>query len=141
MGDCHRGQDVELRLRHSLRQVVVSDGFDDGVGEAAAVPYYGEIQRMVCELAADFAEAGSDLYDIGCSTATTLLGLDAKVDPAVRFVGIDNAPDTIEKAKEKMSAADLKRAEALAQGFKAVSERPEADFVPKLVPLGTPQRQ
>ncbi|WVT77469.1 carboxy-S-adenosyl-L-methionine synthase CmoA (plasmid) [Sinorhizobium chiapasense] len=88
--------------------------FDDMVSRS--VPYYVEIQRMVCELAADFAEAGSDLYDIGCSTATTLLGLDAKVDPAVRFVGIDNAPDMIEKAKEKIAQAEISRAIELRVG-------------------------
>jgi hypothetical protein len=46
-----------------------------------------------------------------------------------------------EKAKEKLSAADLKRAEGLAERFKPVPERPEADVVPKLVPPMTPQRQ
>ncbi|MCY1299895.1 Carboxy-S-adenosyl-L-methionine synthase [compost metagenome] len=64
---------------------------------------------MVCELAGDFAERGSCLYDIGCSTATTLLGLDAMVDPSVRFVGIDNAPDMIEKAREKIVEANTNR--------------------------------
>ncbi len=82
--------------------------FDDMVSRS--VPYYGEIQRMVCELAGDFAEADTNLYDIGCSTATTLLGLDALVDPAVRFVGIDNAPDMIEKAREKIVQANTSRA-------------------------------
>lgn len=81
--------------------------FDDMVSRS--VPYYGEIQRMVCELAGDFAEADTNLYDIGCSTATTLLGLDALVDPAVRFVGIDNAPDMIEKAREKIVQANTSR--------------------------------
>ncbi|MEI3854020.1 MULTISPECIES: carboxy-S-adenosyl-L-methionine synthase CmoA [unclassified Ensifer] len=81
--------------------------FDDMVSRS--VPYYGEIQRMACELAGDFAEPGSCLYDIGYSTATTLLGLDAMVDPSVRFVGIDNAPDMIEKAREKIVEANTKR--------------------------------
>lgn len=87
---------------------MVAAVFDDMVSRS--VPYYGEIQRMVCELAGDFAEADTNLYDIGCSTATTLLGLDALVDPAVRFVGIDNAPDMIEKAREKIVQANTSRA-------------------------------
>ncbi|WP_244495279.1 MULTISPECIES: methyltransferase domain-containing protein [unclassified Ensifer] len=82
--------------------------FEDMVSRS--VSYYGEIQRMVCELASDFAEADTNLYDIGCSTATTLSGLDAMVDPAVRFVGIDNAPDMIEKAKEKIVQVNSNRA-------------------------------
>lgn len=46
-----------------------------------------------------------------------------------------------EKAKEKMAAADLKRAEALAQSFKPANERNDGDAVPRLVPLQPPPRQ
>ena len=50
---------------------------------------------MTCELAADFAIGGSNLYDFGCATGTTLLALHAVVDPAVRFVGIDNSEEML----------------------------------------------
>ncbi|TCL75758.1 carboxy-S-adenosyl-L-methionine synthase CmoA [Rhizobium sp. BK251] len=78
----------------------VADVFDDMVSRS--VPFYEEIQRMVCELARDFAKPQTNLYDIGCSTATTLLSLDALVDPSVNFIGIDNAPDMLEKAGQKV---------------------------------------
>ena len=45
--------------------------FDDMVDRS--VPFYGEIQRMITELAADFAVPGTNLYDLGCSTGTTLV--------------------------------------------------------------------
>lgn len=76
--------------------------FDDMVSRS--VPYYEEMQRMTCELAADFALPHTNLYDIGCSTATTLLALDAKVAPHVRFVGMDNSPDMLAKAQAKIDA-------------------------------------
>jgi len=38
--------------------------------------FYDEIQRMSCELAADFAMPGTNLYDLGCATGTTLLQLE-----------------------------------------------------------------
>jgi tRNA (cmo5U34)-methyltransferase len=63
------------------------------------------MQRMSCELAADFAQPNTNLYDIGCSTATTLLALDPLIDRSVRFVGIDNAPDMLAKARRKIEAA------------------------------------
>lgn len=85
----------------------VANVFDDMVSRS--VPYYEEMQRMVCELARDFAEAGTNLYDIGCSTGTTLLALDDVVDPTVRFIGIDNAPDMLEKASQKIRAANTNR--------------------------------
>ena len=43
--------------------------FDDMLDRS--VPFYAEIQRMLGELAADFAVEGSSIYDLGCSTANT----------------------------------------------------------------------
>lgn len=83
------------------------DVFDDMVSRS--VPYYEEMQRMVCELAQDFAVPNTNLYDIGCSTATTLLTLDRMIDPNVTFIGIDNAPDMLEKAAQKIEHADARR--------------------------------
>ena len=67
--------------------------FDDMLGRS--VPFYDEIQRMTCELAADFAVPGTSLYDLGCSTGTTLAALEPYVDPSVRFVGVDSSPEML----------------------------------------------
>jgi hypothetical protein len=48
--------------------------FDDMVNRS--VPYYGEIQRMMAEIAADHAREGAYVYDLGCSTGTTMVGMD-----------------------------------------------------------------
>jgi tRNA (cmo5U34)-methyltransferase len=85
----------------------VADVFDDMVSRS--VPFYEEIQRMVCELAADFATPGTNLYDIGCSTATTMLAMDARVDPSVTFIGVDNSKDMLAKARHKIAAAGVSR--------------------------------
>ncbi|MGE0388156.1 MAG: carboxy-S-adenosyl-L-methionine synthase CmoA [Gammaproteobacteria bacterium] len=77
--------------------------FDDMVGRS--VPYYAEMQRMTVEMAADFAVPGSRLYDLGCSTGTTLGLLDEAVDRGVNFVGVDNAPDMLAKAREKLAGS------------------------------------
>jgi tRNA (cmo5U34)-methyltransferase len=74
--------------------------FDDMVDRS--VPFYAEIQRMVCELAADFAAAGTTLYDLGCSTGTTLLALDPLVAPDVHFIGVDNAEAMLAEARRKL---------------------------------------
>jgi tRNA (cmo5U34)-methyltransferase len=75
--------------------------FDDMVSRS--VPLYAEMQRMTGELATDFAVAGTNLYDLGCATGTTLFYLDQIVSPDVRFVGIDNAPEMLIKAQDKLS--------------------------------------
>ncbi len=50
--------------------------FDDMLDRS--VPFYQEIQRMIAEMAADFAVDGTNIYDLGCSTGTTLLNLDLR---------------------------------------------------------------
>ena len=81
--------------------------FDDMLERS--VPFYDEIQRMTGELAADFAVPNTNLYDLGCSTGTTLAALEPLVDPSVRFVGIDNSPEMLDKAREKLAALSSPR--------------------------------
>jgi tRNA (cmo5U34)-methyltransferase len=85
----------------------VAGVFDDMVGRS--VPYYDEIQRMTCELAADFAQPGSAVYDLGCSTGTTLLQLHPRLDPSVRLIGIDNSQPMLDQAAEKLALARTTR--------------------------------
>jgi tRNA (cmo5U34)-methyltransferase len=88
--------------------------FDDMVGRS--VPFYHEIQRMTTELAADFAAPGTNLYDLGCATGTTLIACEPVVDPSVRFVGVDNSPQMLEKARQKLEALPSGRERALVLG-------------------------
>jgi tRNA (cmo5U34)-methyltransferase len=74
--------------------------FDDMVNRS--VPFYGEIQRMMAELAADHAKKGSDVYDLGCSTGTTMIGMNTLVNPAIRFVGVDDSQEMLDKCKSKL---------------------------------------
>jgi tRNA (cmo5U34)-methyltransferase len=70
---------------------------------ARSVPYYAELQRMAVEMAADFAVEGTSVYDLGCSTGTTLLELDAAVAKDVRLVGVDNSEEMLSKARQKFA--------------------------------------
>ena len=88
--------------------------FDDMVGRS--VPFYDEIQRMTTELAADFAVPGTNLYDLGCATGTTLIACEPVVDPRVRFVGIDNSAQMLDKARGKLEALPSTRERALELG-------------------------
>src|SRR5690606_13800280 len=85
----------------------VAQVFDDMVNRS--VPFYGEIQRMVAELAADHAQEGTLVYDLGCSTGTTMIGMDALVPAAIPFVGMDESEDMAAKCQEKLVAAGLTR--------------------------------
>ncbi len=88
--------------------------FDDMVGRS--VPFYHEIQRMTTELCADFAVPGTNLYDLGCATATSLVACEPVVHPDVRFVGIDNSQEMLDKARLKLDALPSTRQRDLVLG-------------------------
>jgi tRNA (cmo5U34)-methyltransferase len=81
--------------------------FDDMV--ARSVPFYQEIQRMIVEIAADFAVAGSAVYDLGCSTGTTLMALDRSLPQDIRCVGVDSSEEMLEKTRQKFSGEGFSR--------------------------------
>jgi len=85
----------------------VANAFDDMVERS--VPFYNEIQRMIIEQASEFAVPDTNVYDLGCSTGTTFLYLDPLLDRRVRFVGIDDSKDMLEKCAEKLREAKLTR--------------------------------
>lgn len=73
--------------------------FDDMVSRS--VPFYLEMQRMTSELAQDLAVDGTNVYDIGCSTGTTMMILDKMLEQKVNFIGFDNSREMLAKAEEK----------------------------------------
>ncbi len=81
--------------------------FDDMV--TRSVPFYLEIQRMMTEIAIDFAVTGSNVYDLGCSTGTTLINLDRVLSTDINFIGIDDSKEMLEKCKSNFDNAGLKR--------------------------------
>jgi tRNA (cmo5U34)-methyltransferase len=85
----------------------VAKVFDDMVNRS--VPYYEEIQRMVAEIASDYAKENTDIYDLGCSTGTTMINMDATVDNNIRFIGIDDSKDMLDKCKSKFTELGFSR--------------------------------
>jgi len=85
----------------------VATVFDDMV--TRSVPFYVEMQRMVAELAGDFATPGSCIYDLGCSTGTTMLLLNEVVAPDVSLVGLDNSEEMLAKCRDKLNAQGIER--------------------------------
>ncbi len=85
----------------------VASVFDDMVSRS--VPYYGEMQRMMAELAADYAVPGTDVYDLGCATGTTMIGMNTTVAEDIRFIGIDDSPEMLDKCRIKLQEAGLTR--------------------------------
>ncbi|MFQ6757738.1 MAG: carboxy-S-adenosyl-L-methionine synthase CmoA [Deltaproteobacteria bacterium] len=74
--------------------------FDDML--VRSIPFYLEVQRMMAELTLDFAVPGTNVYDLGCSTGTTLIQLDPILPAGVRMVGCDYSEEMLKKAEEKL---------------------------------------
>ena len=81
--------------------------FDDMLDRS--VPFYGEVHRMMGEIASDFSVEGTNIYDLGCSTGTTFLALDPAVPPGVRFIGIDSSAEMLKRAREKLTRHGMTR--------------------------------
>lgn len=71
----------------------VAEVFDDMV--LRSIPYYIEIQRMISELSLEYALPETTVYDLGCSTGTTMIALNKVLPENVRFVGIDNSSEML----------------------------------------------
>ena len=85
----------------------VAKVFDDMVNRS--VPFYGEIQRMMAELAADHAREETFVYDLGCSTGTTMIGMNTMVNQQIKFIGVDDSQEMLDKCKSKLMELGFSR--------------------------------
>lgn len=92
----------------------VANAFDDMVERS--VPYYNEIQRMIIELAAEHAMPHTNVVDLGCSTGTTMIGLNPYLPENIKFIGVDDSPEMLKKCDLKLQEADFKRPYELVLG-------------------------
>jgi tRNA (cmo5U34)-methyltransferase len=92
----------------------VAMAFDDMV--ARSVPLYAEQQRMIAEIAATFWLPRTSIYDLGCATATTLVGLGGAVPAADRLVGYDSSTAMLAEGRRKVHASGLDDRIALRHG-------------------------
>jgi tRNA (cmo5U34)-methyltransferase len=81
--------------------------FDDMV--TRSVPYYLEIQRMIGELASEYAKEGTLVYDLGCSTGTTMMNMNNTVPESIRFVGVDDSGQMLEQCRQNLTKAGVTR--------------------------------
>ncbi|MDD2464203.1 MAG: carboxy-S-adenosyl-L-methionine synthase CmoA [Desulfobulbus sp.] len=78
----------------------VAEVFDDMLNRS--IPYYRSVIEGMAQLLACRSQEQATIYDLGCSTGTTLLELCRRLPTdQFHFVGIDNAPAMLEKARKK----------------------------------------
>ncbi|MDD5617700.1 MAG: carboxy-S-adenosyl-L-methionine synthase CmoA [Candidatus Omnitrophica bacterium] len=81
--------------------------FDDMLDRS--VPFYRELQRMIGEIAAEFAQDKTNVYDLGCSTGITLFTLHNSLPKNVNLVGVDYSQEMLKKCRERFAADHIKR--------------------------------
>ena len=79
--------------------------FDDML--VRSVPFYLEQQRLTAGIARQFWIPGTQVYDLGCSTGTTLINVAQGLPPSARLIGYDNSPAMLQSAEEKIAEAGL----------------------------------
>jgi tRNA (cmo5U34)-methyltransferase len=81
--------------------------FDDMLNRS--VPFYSEMQRMIGEISADYALAGTRVYDLGCATCNAFFELDPVLPKDVAFVGVDFSREMLDRAHEKLRERGFQR--------------------------------
>jgi len=78
----------------------VAEVFDDMLNRS--IPCYQQTIAMSAQILHEFVRTGDRIYDLGCSTGTTLLKLASTLDSKdIQFIGIDNSAAMIDKARQK----------------------------------------
>ncbi len=96
--DSNRASDFEFNEE-------VAKVFDDMV--VRSIPHYLEQQDIIKEFVRKFYLKGTNIYDLGCSTATTLINLCRVISGSTRFIGYDNSYPMINEAKKKIEKIGL----------------------------------
>jgi len=78
----------------------VADVFDDMLERS--IPLYAEQQAMIGSLCKKLWIPKTSVYDLGCSTATTLIGLSRALPPAAHLVGYDNSLPMLDRARRNI---------------------------------------
>ncbi|OUR96636.1 carboxy-S-adenosyl-L-methionine synthase CmoA [Halobacteriovorax marinus] len=102
----------------------VAEVFDDMVSRS--VPFYDEIHRIILDLV-DRNYNGGVIYDLGCSTGTTISILDKHFKKrnlkTPDYIGIDDSGPMLEKFNQKIKKGKIQTAQALCQDINDVKFR------------------
>jgi len=80
----------------------VASVFDDMLDRS--VPYYKETLRITTNFALQYLNENETVYDLGCSTASTLIELNKKSNVSLDLIGIDNSEAMLNRATSKCKA-------------------------------------
>lgn len=80
----------------------VASVFDDMLSRS--VPHYDEMLNLTSSFALKYLDNDSIVYDLGCSTATTLINIAKNCDKTLNLIGIDTSEAMLNQAIHKSKA-------------------------------------
>ena len=80
----------------------VASVFDDMLNRS--VPFYNEMLKLTISFTNKYAKPHSTIYDLGCSTASTLINIAKSTDKDLELIGIDNSKAMLKRAMQKANA-------------------------------------
>jgi tRNA (cmo5U34)-methyltransferase len=80
----------------------VASVFDDMLNRS--VPFYDVMLDLSVKFALRYAKEDSYIYDLGCSTATTLINISQLSKQKLNLIGVDNSKAMLKRAKQKSKA-------------------------------------
>lgn len=83
----------------------IASVFDDMLNRS--VPFYSEVIKLITDMGAKILDENDKVYDLGCSTATTLIELQRKVQKELTLLGVDSSEAMLKRAKNKSNALNI----------------------------------
>ncbi|RLA78004.1 MAG: carboxy-S-adenosyl-L-methionine synthase CmoA [Epsilonproteobacteria bacterium] len=83
----------------------VASVFDDMLNRS--VPFYNEMLSLTTSFALKYCHSQSTIYDLGCSTASTLISIAQQSSDNLNLIGIDNSNAMLDRASKKINAYGL----------------------------------
>ncbi len=83
----------------------VASVFDDMLDRS--VPFYKQMLELTSSFALQYANKDDRIYDLGCSTASTLIDIALKTKVPLKLLGVDNSKAMLERASHKIKAYGL----------------------------------
>ena len=80
----------------------VASVFDDMLRRS--VPYYKEVLDLTTSFSLKYLKESDTVYDLGCSTASTLINIAKNTDLNLKLIGVDNSTAMLERASHKANA-------------------------------------
>jgi tRNA (cmo5U34)-methyltransferase len=80
----------------------VASVFDDMLSRS--VPYYKDVLKLTTDFALEYLNENARVYDLGCSTASTLISIANHTKLPLKLIGIDNSKAMLKRAKKKSKA-------------------------------------